>query len=506
MMRLRLWHRLSLAFAALLLACCGLSAWLQIRASHSQEQEVVQRLSRSLAEHIAGHTSLIDGGSLHTGAVQALFDKLMVVNPSVELYLLDDTGRIVAHAAPSDHVKLARVSLLPIQRFLAGEAFPILGDDPRHAPNSAAQGKVFSVARLRSGAISKGYVYVVLQGETHDALSDAVGVNNVLRTTLWSMALVTALGLAAGLLAFAMITRRLRALISTVQCIEQSGVQAMQAQLDAANIGDEAAPTHDEITLLQHSFWQMARRLSTQWHELVKQDQQRREMVANISHDLRTPLTSLHGYLETLSVKSATLNEIDRRRYLDTALAQSRKVGKLAQSLFELARLEHGAVKPDKEAFSLPELVQDVFQKFELAAQARQLRLLADIAPGLPAVHADMGMIERVLTNLLDNAIRHTPQGGEVKVALRWLDGQVSVQITDTGPGIAETLRAGLFTRPSILTRSTQKDTGSPQSQGGLGLLIVQRLLQLHSSRIQLLTQPAHGAAFEFGLQAFTST
>jgi signal transduction histidine kinase len=86
----------------------------------------------------------------------------------------------------------------------------------------------------------------------------------------------------------------------------------------------------------------MTQRIAEQWHELTAQEQQRRELFANISHDLRTPLTSLHGYLETLLIKADTLGDADRRRYLEIALGQSRKVGCLAQELFELARLEYG--------------------------------------------------------------------------------------------------------------------------------------------------------------------
>ncbi|MFP3507623.1 sensor histidine kinase, partial [Burkholderia sp. SIMBA_062] len=105
---------------------------------------------------------------------------------------------------------------------------------------------------------------------------------------------------------------------------------------------------------------------------------------------------------------------VERRRYLAIALTQSAKVGRLAQSLFELARLEHENVQLTLETFPLADVVQDVFQKFELAAQARRIRLRAVVPPRLPAVCADLAMTERVLTNLLDNAIRHTPEGGEV--------------------------------------------------------------------------------------------
>jgi len=161
--------------------------------------------------------------------------------------------------------------------------------------------------------------------------------------------------------------------------------------------------------VLETTFAQMAERIGEQWRALTKQDQERRESIANISHDLRTPLTSVHGYLETLSLKADTLDESERRRYLAIALAQSAKVGRSAQALFELARLEYGVVEPALEDFSLADLLQDVFQKFELPAQARRIALRASIAQRLPTVSADLGMIERVLTNLLDNAIRHSP-------------------------------------------------------------------------------------------------
>jgi signal transduction histidine kinase len=225
---------------------------------------------------------------------------------------------------------------------------------------------------------------------------------------------------------------------------------------------------------------------------LARSDQMRRELVTNISHDLRTPLTSLHGYLELLALKGDALSEAERRRYLGTALAQSDKVGKLAQSLFELARLEYGIVAPQWEDFSLADLIQDVFQKFELAARGKSIALEARIAPRLPNVHADLAMMERVLTNLIDNAIRHTPEGGTVRIELEPRDDKVAVLVADTGPGIAPELRAGLFQRALRV---------GDAHRGGLGLLIVQRMLELQRSAIRLQDRKGMGAAFEFLLE-----
>ena len=487
-MRLSLSQRLSAVFALLLLACCGASAWLQMRSNARHEQVVIQRLSDGLAAHIAANSALMEARGLNAQTVHDLFSKLMDVNPSVEVYLLALDGRIEAQAAPPGHLKRERVSIAPIRHLLAAEPLPIVGDDPR----SDTGRKVFSAAPMRVNGRDAGYVYVILQGEDRETLSQRVAGDSILRTTMWAMVVVATLGLLAGLVAFHGITRPLRELTSDVNRFKADDPSAIERLVP--ELRGPVKP-RDEIASLRQAFAQMARRIAEQWRELTSQDQQRRELVANISHDLRTPLTSLHGYLETLRIKADALSEADRRRYLDVALGQSQKVGRLAQELFELARLEYGVVRPDKERFSLSDLVQDVFQKFELSAEARQQRLVADITPDLPVVNADFGMIERVMTNLLDNAIRHTPVGGEIHVKLRRDGDEVVVQVCDTGPGIPEPLQTNLFARPSF-------KTGVRDSAGGLGLVIVQRILQLHGSDIHLLRQADRGAVFEFQLSA----
>ena len=186
-------RRLSVVFAVLLIACCGASAWLQIRSNGRHEQEVIQRLSIGLAANIASNSALMAQGSLNPQAVHDLFDKLMVANPSVEVYLLGLDGRIEGQAAPPGRLKSEKVDVAPIRRLLAGAPLPVLGDDPR----GDGAGKVFSAAPLRVDGRDVGYVYVVLQGEDYDALAAHAAADNVLRTTLWSIALVTLLGLLA---------------------------------------------------------------------------------------------------------------------------------------------------------------------------------------------------------------------------------------------------------------------------------------------------------------------
>ncbi|WP_367374265.1 sensor histidine kinase [Pseudomonas lini] len=486
-MRLTLTQRLSLVFAVLLLVCCGTSAWMQVRSNHMHELEVVQGLSRDLAQHIAHDTVLMDRNGPMPNAVRELFSQLMLVNPSVEVYLLDTGGRIVGSAAPEGRIRRERVDLAPIQRLLKGETLPILGDDPRSIDGN----KVFSAAPLRVNGQPVGYLYVVLLSEEHDRFAERGATSAALNTALLSIGLVALLCLIAGLTAFALITRPLRRLTEKVSQFDINGVPSEPPALPEPESVEKAA-SHDEIAVLDAAFRQMQARLGEQWRSLTRQDQERRELVANISHDLRTPLASLHGYLETLSLKDATLSPADRRRYLGIALDQSRKVGGLAQSLLELVRLEHGFVQPVPERFSLTDLVQDIFQKFELSAEARQIELKASFAPNVAVACADLGLIERVLTNLFDNALRHTPQGGEIELSLRPQGAFIEVTVSDTGPGIAPELREGLFLRPFNI--------GGARRDGGLGLRIVHRILQLHGREIELIDVPGRGATFRFSL------
>ncbi|WP_332855894.1 HAMP domain-containing sensor histidine kinase [Duganella sp. S19_KUP01_CR8] len=494
-MNLSLSQRLSLVFSVLLLACCGASAWLQIRANIMHEKEVVQGLSRGLARSIALDAQLMHANSdpapasgvpasegLGPEAVRRLFGQLMVVNPNVEVYLLDMDGRIVGHAAPAGHLKRDHVNLEPIRRLLDNQPLPIQGDDPR----SDSGRKVFSAAVLRMDERKVGYIYVILQSEEHDRLAARATASSVLRTTLWSMAIVALLGLLAGLVAFRLITRPLHRLTATMR---QLDTKAEQLVLPPPNAGGR----RDEIAILERTYGEMAERINEQWQTMRQLDHERREVVANISHDLRTPLGSLHGYLETLSLKDETLDAAGRQHYLGIALAQSRKVGRLAQALFELARLEHGAVAPEIEAFSLSDLIQDVFQKFELRAEEKQLHLNAVLPHPAPMVRADLGMIERVLTNLFDNAIRHTPAGGTVEITVGpGGQDQVRITVSDTGPGIPVDMEDVLFRRPFALR--------GEHREGGLGLLIVSRILQLHDSTIELVRMPQRGAVFRFAL------
>ena len=220
----------------------------------------------------------------------------------------------------------------------------------------------------------------------------------------------------------------------------------------------------------------------------------RRDLIANVSHDLRTPLVSIRGYLEVLATKGEMLDAAQRRNYLDTAVRQSEHLGTLIDELFELAKLDFEGVTLQREPFHLGELASDVRQKFRLIAEGRRIGLQLVVDPALPLVHADIGLTERVLDNLIGNALKYTPEGGQVEVGLTAGDQVVWVRVSDNGVGIPS------GDLPFIFDRFYRAAGERGQTAGaGLGLAITKRILDLHDARIEVLSQE-RGTCFRFCL------
>jgi predicted ATPase/signal transduction histidine kinase len=224
----------------------------------------------------------------------------------------------------------------------------------------------------------------------------------------------------------------------------------------------------------------------------------RRDLIANVSHDLRTPLVSMRGYLEVLVAKGDRLDAEQRARHLAVAVRQSEHLARLVDELFELAKLDFKGITLDRETFALGDLANDVLQKFQLAADGHRINLSAEVRPGLPCVHADLGLIERVLENLIGNALRHTPAGGRVTVRLQAGAGGVEVEVADTGGGIAAADLPHVFDR---YYRSAEARRAGA-SGAGLGLAITRRILELHGSRIAVDSTVGVGTRFVFCLPA----
>lgn len=300
-----------------------------------------------------------------------------------------------------------------------------------------------------------------------------------------------AFSLLASLIAFNLLTRRLRHLAAAMDEFRAGIVPPATAR--------QTVPRDaDEIDRLVVSFGDLSRRVASQLKQLETSELQRRELLANVSHDLRTPLASMQGYLEMLLLRHGTLPPEEARSYLEIATKHCERLSKLVRDLFELTKLESNEVRPETETFPLADLVQDVAQKFQLSAQRRGLRLEARLEEPVPPVRVDVGMIERVLGNLLENAMRHTPSGGVIRIVLSAASGRVRVQVSDTGEGIAPEDLDSVFDRYYRVSRGEEGDVG----HAGLGLAISKRIVALHGGDLRVDSTLGSGTTFHFDLPA----
>ncbi len=451
-------------------------------------QEVNQKLNRILAQHLVSERILLRNGRVDEKALTNIFHMLMVVNPVIEVYLLDRDGTIMAFSAPPGKVKRTSVDLGPVKRLLGGNAaLPVLGDDPR----DLREKKVFSASPIMHDGELQGYLYIILGGEAFESEAQMLRGSHILRLSIWAAAGGLLFALLAALLLFNRMTLRLRQLASAMEMFRQNDFSEPPQLLRRYPVR-----SGDEIDTIGTIFSQMAGRIVGQIKVLKESDAHRRELVANIAHDLRTPMTSLQGYLETLLMKQDTLSREEQRSYIETAIKRSNQMATLVSELFELAKLDSPDFRARREPFSLDELVQDIVQKFMIAARDKQVRLEMVSNDNLPLVHADVGLVERVLENLIQNALRYTPAGGRIMIYCREKQDRVEVRVSDTGSGIPAENIPRLFDRFSLRERGSR----SGQEGSGLGLAITRRILELHGSGIEVESSVGVGTTFTFSL------
>jgi len=294
-----------------------------------------------------------------------------------------------------------------------------------------------------------------------------------------------AFSLLTALVVFRFLTLRLRKLASAIEAFRASGF-ANPIRVETTGGND------DEIGHLIAAFQEMSERIAMQLSQLEQVDRQRRELLANVSHDLRTPLASMQGYLEMVLIRDDGLSQDDRYRYLQIAVKHCERLARLVRDLFDLTKLEANEVRPQVESFPISELAQDVVQKFALSAQKRDLRLSASVCADCPPVCADIGMMERVLENLIENAMRYTPAGGEISVGVHRAGDRVELRVSDTGQGIHHDDIGNVFDRYYRADRSESSDAGN----AGLGLAISRRIIELHGGRIRVESTPGLGTTF----------
>jgi signal transduction histidine kinase len=496
--RPRWWRRLDVRLALSVVLClgllgAGLMGWYRSQ-SQTREDALTQWHSLHLARYIADRQAaplISEQGQFNAEAMASMGMYIGMIQPALEAYLLDAQGQVKLSSLPPPGPRLAQVDLAALRPLLDQEApmLPVYGDNPRRPGEHA----LVSLAVLPAQGPVRGYLYVVLQGEQARLVQQA-GDRQFWRDTGVS---VLALGLASVALALigvqTLVTRRLRRLSDQLQAF-----RPVEDDPDPA-----PTPSGDEIDQLSQAALKLQQRVQQQFLGLEEGERLRRELVSNISHDLRTPLANVQGYLETLMLRDAQLGPEQRQLYLHTALQHGRSLERRVAELFELSRLDAGQTPAHLEPFCMAELLSDVVQGQQLAAQQRGLTLqLAPDAQRELRVLADIALIERVLQNLVSNALRHTPPGGRVMLSVLPQGDKVVVKVSDTGQGIAAEDLPHIFER--YWTRAAASDQ-APPDRTGLGLAIVRRILDLHGSSIGVRSAPQQGAEFSFALPAVGS-
>lgn len=476
-----LW-RLSVALLILFAFLGAAYVFITTRAAQRYFEESTQKLNAHVAEHMLAEVKPFVNGEPNEEALGSLMHSMMAVNPGLEVYLLDAEGKILTYVVLEKNVKLKRVSLEPVTRFIAekGRNY-VLGDDPRQAGKQT----IFSAAEIRDNGKLLGYAYLVLASEVYENVAGTLLGSYWLRVGTNSFVITLLAAFFLGLLLIVYLTRHLREIVKTVSRFEAGDLKARIPE----------NKNHGELAHLSRTFNHMADTILHNIEELKNTDNLRRDLIASVSHDLRSPLAVIHGYVETLMMKAEQLNPEEKTKYLEIVLQSSEKLKRLVSDLFELSKLEVGHIKPKKEAFLVNELLFDASRKFRILAEQKNIILKYNIEEAMPRVYADISMIERVIQNLIENAVKYTPAEGWVSLDATRTNGSIRVKVLNSGEGIPPGDLSSVFDRYYMVNRAKSADDGS-----GLGLAIVKKIMDVHNARVEVESIPGNYTSFCFDL------
>ena len=482
-----LYWKVSGIFLAFTVVLTIIFIYISVIFSADYNDEAQQKINGEIAAGAIKEVSpIFIDGKVNKEAISVLMHSMMAVHPSIEVYLLDPTGKILTFVVPEQDVNTETVSLDPIKRFLnRTNDKAIKGDDPRN-PDSP---KIFSVAEIVEDGQMKGYMYIILASTQYTSTMAALENSFILKIGIRTLLIAFLLTSILGLLAIYIITRNLNKIIAAFQQFK-AGNHSVRIDMKS---GGELANVAD-------TFNSMAETIQQNIIQLKSVEELRKELIANVSHDLRSPISSIQGFAETILLKEKNISEEERKKYLEIILQNSENLSKLVNDLFELSKLESNPKMIQQEPVQVAELVQDVADKFQIIAREKKISINTIYSKSLPLVYADIQMTDRVFQNILDNAIKYCSAGDVVTIELELLKNAILVKITDTGKGIAED------ELPYIFTRYYKGKKTAGTNSTGLGLAIVKKILDLHKSTINVYSKINQGTQFEFNLPIYSTS
>jgi signal transduction histidine kinase len=255
------------------------------------------------------------------------------------------------------------------------------------------------------------------------------------------------------------------------------------------------APEHggDEVAALARSFNRMADELTRRTHAVESSDRVRRQLLADVSHELMTPLTAMRGYIETLGMPDLALEQPTRERYMRIVTEETHRIEHIVGDLLDLARLEGGGSTMRRERVPVEMLLERVAERHERELSERHIQMTSTIEPGADEVMGDPDRLEQALQNLAANALRYTPDEGHVSFTASATGSRVLITVRDSGPGIPPDHLPHIFDRFYKVDASRKAAGGS-----GLGLSIVKAIIERHGGGISARND--QGAVFEIVL------
>lgn len=473
--------KIAVVFSAVLILFGIAVGWIAMNASSNIAQEAIQETNRGLASMLVKEFQPIVKDRFDVEEIEKKLTELSGNNPQFDFYIIGHNGEIKS-AIPSnrDRISLKQgvIDIKPLTNFISGHKLPILARDPL----DPSLMKPFSAEYINIMGSEGCFLYVVLEGEQFSRAASMISNSYITRNMLLVIFIVLITTLMIGLFLFSNLTSRLNHMKSVVSRFERG---QLNERIDVVG--------NDELSELSTCFNSMAETLVQNMEEIKNADKMRRELVANVSHDLRSPLASIQGYLETIEIKGEEIEREELKEYMRTVLGNTQKLNRMIDDLFELTKLDTDNIRPELELISMAELAQDLVLQLKPIAEKKSVNLTVDFEE-IPNVliEADMRMMNRALTNLIDNAIKHTPPGGTVTVASIKDGKDVVLEITDTGSGISEEDLPHIFDRFYQVDKSRSANSGA-----GLGLAIAQKILNLHGAEISVNSKIDRGTTFK---------
>jgi signal transduction histidine kinase len=429
-------------------------------------QASTQLLNKDVAAHIAKFTSPFDHGELNKQKADSVFYQAMVVSPSVEVYFLDTTGRVIYFHGARNDVREQVISMESIREYLnhKGQIY-IKGPDPRDPSDP----KIFSAATVQSSSGIIGYIYVILGSTEYRSVTNLIFKSHAAGLLLEIFLFILLATIVMTLLYLNRLERNFRKLIVVLRKFESGDLSARFQEKDK-----------NELTPVTQAFNKMSGMLVDHIEKLKRAELERKDFTTNISHDLRTPLAIARGYAETLSLS------LDKDRtghsknsdYAKLIISNIQTVEHMVQQLLDLSKMESAGMIIQKQPFVFSEIVLEFIHSLSLTVQGKKTEIKCVDCENAAWIYADIHMMERVVQNLLTNALKFTPENGQISIQLKNEQNDLVFEISNQGNPMPDSLLAWL--------NENKPDASATRPHShGLGLVIVKTILQLHSFQME---------------------